>query len=131
MIVVDASVVVSAALRIGSQPDLAFSHAAKQDEIAVSAAVLDEITRVLNRPKFARLIEPSRRSRLLQVLNVRGIWFVPMTPVFDCRDAKDNKYLELALEARASAIISGDDDLLTLDVWRGIRILRPVDYLKV
>jgi putative PIN family toxin of toxin-antitoxin system len=129
LIVVDASVLVSAALRIGSQPDLAFSHAAEQDEIAVSEAILHEITHVLNRPKFARLIDPSRSSRLIQVLNARGTWFVPTTPVFDCRDAKDNKYLELALEARASVMLSGDDDLLTLDPWRGIRILQPAEYL--
>ncbi|MEO9189015.1 MAG: putative toxin-antitoxin system toxin component, PIN family [Acetobacteraceae bacterium] len=47
----------------------------------------------------------------------------------DCRDAKDNKYLELAPAAGATLIVSSDNDLLTLSPWRGIPILRPAEYL--
>ena len=47
----------------------------------------------------------------------------------DCRDAKDNKYLELALAASAATIFSGDADLLVLDPWRGVRIVQPAAYL--
>jgi len=54
-----------------------------------------------------------------------------MEPVTDCRDPKDNKYLELALAAGASVIVSSDDDLLVLNPWRGIRILRPADYVRL
>ena len=55
--------------------------------------------------------------------------FEPVERVTDCRDMKDNKYLELALAAGASIIVSSDHDLLILDPWRGIRIVRPVDYV--
>ena len=55
------------------------------------------------------------------------MWFSPSERVADCRDAKDNKYLELALAAGAWAIVSGDADLLALHPWRGVRILRPAD----
>ena len=55
--------------------------------------------------------------------------FTPTIPVHDCRDPKDNKYLELALAADAQIIVSSDNDLLTLTPWRGIHILRPVEYL--
>jgi predicted nucleic acid-binding protein len=48
--------------------------------------------------------------------------------VTDCRDPKDDKYLELALAAGAEIIVSSDDDLLVLHPWRGARILRPADY---
>ena len=57
--------------------------------------------------------------------------FQPLEPVTDCRDPKDNKYLELALAAGASIIVSSGDDLLVLDPWRGIRILRPVNSLRL
>ena len=57
--------------------------------------------------------------------------FEPRDQVTDCRDPKDNKYLELALAAGAHFIVSSDDDLLVLDPWRGIRILRPVDYVRL
>ncbi|HST74308.1 MAG TPA: hypothetical protein VLJ20_02965 [Acetobacteraceae bacterium] len=50
-------------------------------------------------------------------------------PVTECRDAKDNKYLELTLAVGAGVIVSSDADLLVLHPWRGVRILRPVVYL--
>ena len=49
--------------------------------------------------------------------------------VADCRDPDDNMYLELALVAQASMIVSGDQDLLVLHPWRGIPIVRPAGYL--
>jgi predicted nucleic acid-binding protein len=49
--------------------------------------------------------------------------------VTDCRDAADNKYLELAIAAEARAIVSSDQDLLVLHPWRGVSILPPAEYL--
>jgi uncharacterized protein len=54
---------------------------------------------------------------------------VPAERVTDCRDPKDDKYLELALAAGAETIVSSDDDLLTLHPWRDVRILSPAGYL--
>ncbi len=52
----------------------------------------------------------------------------------DCRDGKDNRYLELALAlalaAGATAIVSGDEDLLALNPWRGIQVLRSAQFLN-
>ena len=58
-----------------------------------------------------------------------GVSFEPAERVTDCRDAKDDKYLELALASGAGAIVSSDADLLVLHPWRGVRILRPAAYL--
>jgi putative PIN family toxin of toxin-antitoxin system len=46
-----------------------------------------------------------------------------------CRDPKDDKFLELAINGRADAIISGDADLLTLDMFRGIPIITPSAFV--
>ncbi|MEJ0017307.1 MAG: putative toxin-antitoxin system toxin component, PIN family [Acetobacteraceae bacterium] len=56
-------------------------------------------------------------------------WFTPLVSVAECRDPRDDKYLELALAASASVLVSSDQDLLVLHPWRGISILRPADYL--
>lgn len=66
---------------------------------------------------------------MLELLSVAAVWFEPAHKIADCRDAKDNRYLELALAAQASVIVSGDDDLLVLDPWRGIRIMKPAALL--
>lgn len=56
--------------------------------------------------------------------------FSPTEIITDCRDPKDNKFLELAVEANASCIVTGDKDLLVLDPFRGIPILTAADFLK-
>ena len=48
----------------------------------------------------------------------------------DCRDPKDDKFLEVALNGRADLIVTGDADLLRMNAWRDIEILSPADYLK-
>jgi uncharacterized protein len=50
--------------------------------------------------------------------------------VTDCRDPKDNKFLELAISANASCIITGDKDLLILHPFRNISILNAVDFIN-
>ncbi|MGK7871568.1 putative toxin-antitoxin system toxin component, PIN family [Falsiroseomonas sp. E2-1-a20] len=129
MIVFDASAVVSAALRQDGTPERALLRAEETDVFALSAEVEAEIAGVLERPRFATAISPARRARILDLLRGEAVWFSPSERVTDCRDSKDDKYLELALAAGAWAIVSGDADLLVLHPWRGVRILRPADYL--
>jgi putative PIN family toxin of toxin-antitoxin system len=131
LIVFDASTIVSAALKADSIPERALLRAEEVDVFALSAAVDAEIADVLSRPKFARAIPLSRRQHFLEILRSTAIWFEPATRVTDCRDPKDAKYLELALAAGAETIVSSDDDLLVLHPWRGVRVLRPADYLAL
>jgi uncharacterized protein len=129
LIVFDASTIVGAALKSDSVPEQALLRAEETDVFALSSAVDTEISDGLNRPKFARVLSRERRERVLRILRDEAIWFDPAVRVSDCRDWKDNKYLELALAAGAEIIVSSDDDLLVLHPWHGKRILRPADYL--
>lgn len=85
---------------------------------------------MLARPKFTRVLTPDRRRETLELLAAAALWIKPSEKVGDCRAAKDNRYLELALAARATAIMSGDEDLLVLDPWRGAQVLRPARFLQ-
>ena len=101
------------------------------DVFALSTSVDAEIAEVLGRPKFARVLSIERRELILNTIRRMAVWFVPSEPVTDCRDPKDDKYLELALAAGAAFIVSGDDDLIVLHPWRGVSIVRPADYLAL
>jgi putative PIN family toxin of toxin-antitoxin system len=129
MIVFDASTLVSAAHKPDSVPEQALLRAEDVDVFALSRAVESEITEVLGRPKFAHAITLAARDHFFRVLRDSAVWFEPAVRVTDCRDAKDNKYLELALAAGAETIVSSDLDLPVVDPWRGARILRPAAYL--
>jgi uncharacterized protein len=104
--------------------------ACEQDTLAMSQPVWNELVAVLHRPRLARFVDPGQRDAVLDLLRSVCVWFEPQQRIRDCRDAKDNKYLELALSAIAATIVSSDDDLLVMHPWRGVRIARPAEYLS-
>jgi uncharacterized protein len=95
----------------------------------MSHPVWNELVEVLHRPRLARFVDAGQREAVLTLLRSVYVWFEPRQRVKDCRDAKDDKYLELALAADASTIVSSNDDLLVMHPWRGIRIVLPAQYL--
>jgi putative PIN family toxin of toxin-antitoxin system len=114
-VVFDASSIVGAALNEDSIPEQALLLARSQETICLSPAIETEIREVLQRPKFHKYILNAARDRIIDILGTAALVFEPPDQVTDCRDPKDNKYLELALAAGASVIVSSDDDLLVLD----------------
>jgi putative PIN family toxin of toxin-antitoxin system len=129
--VIDTSVVVSAALLPRSVPRRAVDLARTRGRILISADTLDEVDGVLRRPKFNQYVSEERRleflASLVQVAEVVEVTIV----VLDCRDERDNKFLELAVSGSATHLISGDADLLDLNPFRGIAILTPQAFLKM
>jgi hypothetical protein len=127
--VLDANTVVSAVLKRNSVPERALFQALEKDVLCLSDAVFREYEEVLQRPKLAALVPPGRSDDLLGRILAVGRFVDPATPVAECRDPGDDKYLELALAAGADLIVSGDRDLLELDPWRGVRIVPAAVYL--
>lgn len=127
--VFDTSVVVSAALLRRSLPRQAFDQATAQGKPLISVSTTIELDDVLRRPTFEKYVTEEERLLFLATL-VRDAELVEVTNVCtDCRDPKDNKFLELALSGNANCIVSGDRDLL-LHPFRGIPILTPQEFLK-
>jgi len=56
-----------------------------------------------------------------------GVLTPPRT-VHDCRGHEDNLVLDLAAEVGALPIVSEDADLTTMSPWRGVPILRAVEF---
>ena len=67
---------------------------------------------------------------MIALITDAAVWVEPTLKITDCRDERDNKYLELAVAAGAEIIVSSDDDLLVLHPWRETRIVRPAEYLE-
>jgi len=113
-VVLDASSLVGALLKEGSVPERAFLLARASATICLSETVEAEIREVFARPKFKKYLAAGRSAYILAVLAVLAVLAAaarriePTEQVTDCRDAKDNKYLELALAAEAETIIYPD-----------------------
>ncbi|BAY42782.1 hypothetical protein SAMD00079811_03600 [Scytonema sp. HK-05] len=109
-VVCDVNVIISAVLLPGSKPDRALRKAQDLGELLVSESIWLELEQVLARPKFNRYITPEERNDFLVDLS-ETVQFIKVTEqINECRDPKDNKYLELALSGKAECIVTGDDD---------------------
>ncbi|PYX08101.1 MAG: putative toxin-antitoxin system toxin component, PIN family [Acidobacteria bacterium] len=129
-IVVDTNCLVSRLLLADSIPGLAVRKAVDASILLVSEATMEELADVLGRSKFDRYVSIEDRKQFLRLLG-RVAEFVPIIyPVHECRDPDDDRFLEVALNGRASVILSGDQDLLSLHPWRNVAILSPKEYLK-
>ena len=128
-VVVDTNVLVSAVLLPRSMPRRAFDRILDHGSLLISIATVTELNDVLRRPRFDPYIHPDERLRFLATLVRNGELVEVTESVTDCRDPKDNKFLELALNGTASHIVSGDEDLLVLHPFRGIPILTPQGFV--
>jgi uncharacterized protein len=128
--VFDTNVIVSAALLAGSIPRQAFNKALDEGRILISVPVLLELAEVLTRKKLDKYLLEEERMRFLIALLKEAELVDIIEVVTDCRDAKDNKFLELAMSGKADCIVSGDEDLLILNPFRGIPVLTPREFLS-
>jgi putative PIN family toxin of toxin-antitoxin system len=128
--VFDTNVIVSATLLAGSVPRQAFDKALDKGTNLISVPVLLELAEVLGREKLNKYLLEEERMRFLVALLKESELVEVTETITDCRDARDNKFLELAVSGKADYIISGDADLLVLNPFRGIQISTPRDFLS-
>ncbi len=98
--------------------------------LAVSDAILDEVASVLRREKFgwpeaeiegalnqisrfAEHVEPKQRIDVIT------------------EDPTDNRILECAAASGSEYLVTGDDHLLKLGKFAGMKIVRPSDFLEI
>jgi len=99
-----------------------------KDKLFICKEILHEIASVLARPKFN--ISDEYIARFVHSIeevahNIALIGVVQHV----CRDSNDDKILECALLANADHIITGDADLLTLEDFRGIKIVTAFEFI--
>ena len=128
--VFDTNTIGSAFLFYQSNPGRALSEALDRGEVLLSMEVAEELADVLRRDKFDRYVRRKTREELLRGFIQEAVFIKVTETIQVCRDSKDDKFLELAVNGDASRIITGDGDLLSLDPFRGISILSPQKFLK-
>lgn len=130
--VFDTNTLVSASLLIDSVNRKAIKKAVREGKVAFSTETLDEFKEVIFRKKFDKYFDSiDERTELLNEIKDCLKQFSPKETITACRDPKDNKFLELAVEANATCIITGDNDLLELHPFRNIPIVNAVDFLNM
>lgn len=134
-VVLDANVLVSAILSPREAPaQILQAWQAEEFDVVISDAILAEIGRVLRYPKIARRHRWSR-EQLHTFLDDLAHIAIPtpgeLTLAVITNDPPDNRYLECAVEGDVDYIVSGDNDLLELGTYKGIKILTPRAFLDI
>ena len=130
--ILDTNVIVSAVLFPNSQPNLAMKQAQNIGTIIQSSSTWLELEKVLTRAKFDRYVtQAERQTFLLDFSQTVDLILEDSFSTNECRDPKDNKYLELAVNGKAEYIITGDRDLLVLHPFQSINILRIEQFLSL
>ena len=130
LVVIDTNVLVSCFLFGGRLERLREHWQAQAIVPLVSRETFDELRRVLSYPKFS-----------LSPKEIRTIIDAEILPYFEvveieseirdvCRDPHDEKFLAVAANGRAAWLITGDKDLLALQVFQQTKIITPADFLK-
>ena len=93
--------------------------------------MLEELTNVLARPRIRKKYDISQNyiRNVLDLILLRGQLIEPGERVTVCRDPKDDIFLSVALAGEADVLVTGDEDLLALHPFRGIRIIGPSAFL--
>ncbi len=128
-LVLDANVIVSSVLSAQGKARQAFDLAISTSIVLMSDDTFAELSEVLLRTKFDGYSNRAKRETFLDEL-LGLVEFVEITVQIDeCRDPKDNKYLELAIGGKADSIVTGDEDLLVLHPFRQMPIVSIQTFL--
>jgi uncharacterized protein len=97
-------------------------------QILVSPVIVSEVGKAL-RTVFGW--DERRITNRLKLLSKIGEIIVPRTALHVIRnDPDDNRILECAVEGKANVIVSGDHHLRDLKSYRGIPVVRSIDFLR-
>lgn len=131
--VLDTNIVVSGIIWHGPPRDLFRRALTGEITVWTSTELHSELHRVLSYPKFrelldARALDVSKISERYAAL-CRWVRPAPLARSI-ARDPDDDVVLACAIAARVDAIVSGDDDLLSLGTVERIPILTAVACLR-
>ena len=130
-IVFDTNALISALMYPQSISASALIQAAKHFQLVASDTTWAELEVVTGRKKFAKYWSEQNRLVFLTELAAMTDFYATQTVITACADASDNKFLELATDAKAKVIVSGDNDLRSLHPFQGLAIISPSDFLSL
>jgi putative PIN family toxin of toxin-antitoxin system len=94
-----------------------------------SSALLAELEGVLLRPKFC--LGASQVEAIIDLVRQTFLSVAPLDAVMAVPDdPDDDTVLEVAVAAAADIVVSGDDHLLRLGEFQGIRIVSPACMIE-
>jgi putative PIN family toxin of toxin-antitoxin system len=92
---------------------------------------LKSIQKFYKRGRFKKYPDFTNASLdLLDSIKKHGLWFEPKFHLDLLDDKDDNKFIELAVEAEAAYIVTGNSNDFILKTYEGITICSPKEFFE-
>jgi len=129
-IVMDTNIVISTLMASYGEPANVFKKMISGEiENYTSKEIMEEIIEVINREEITKRTELKDRQHILEQYLLYSRIVNPVKKHELIEYKSDNKFIDVAVEAKVAFIISGDKHLLEIKEFKGIKIIRAKDYL--
>lgn len=139
-VVLDTNVIISGIFWKGPPNEILRLLETRGDlQFVQSVGTYKELEEVIKRGKFVKIIKKRNLNVdiiLESLVTICKFYHISSNTVEKLKreisivDKDDLKFIELAIEAKADFIISGDPHLLKIQKYQNIEILKPVEFLE-
>jgi putative PIN family toxin of toxin-antitoxin system len=131
-ITLDTNILTSSLIKRGAPRKLFRKVAEKEVTLVLSKKIIGEFEEVMHREKFQKYVKPEEVKEFVEILS-RTAEFTDIKSNFNeiKEDPDDNTVLNTAYDGKARYIVTGDRHLLALKKFKGIKIVRTTEMLKI
>jgi uncharacterized protein len=126
-VVLDTNVLISGIV-FGGKPREILEMVINRQLLGISSPVLmaelgDILSKKFGYPKLRVLQVEKKMRKIFHMVH-------PTKSVNIVRDNDDNRVLEAAIEGGCEYVVTGDEDVLILEKYKGVKILTPAEFLE-
>jgi len=131
-IVLDTNVLISALIKTGKPKTLFYEIVKGKAQLILSMEILDEFARTLGDPEIRKYVDEEDAVKFLRVVgSVAKIVKIKSRFKVVEEDPSDDVILRTAYDGKARYIVSGDEHLLSLKEFRGIKMVTVAEILEL
>ncbi len=128
-VILDTNVLISYVLKPSAGMSRVVHTAFDHGSLLISQDTFDELRNIIERFVKRGFVTVQEASEFLGSIVEAAEWVKILETVHACRDPKDDKFLELAVNGQATFLVTGDKDLLVLHPFKETQILSPRDFV--
>lgn len=128
-IILDTNVFISGIFFSGPPSQILKAWENQSFQIVLSQQILDEYQRVAE--DLSLKFPVVDISPIIELITIYGQFTDTQgVNIAICEDPDDDKFIECAIAGKCDIIVSGDRHLLKLAEYKGVKILKPRDFIK-
>jgi len=132
-VVIDTNVIVSSLIGYGYSRKIVFDLVlGKRIQVFTSSQTFTEYIEILHREKFAKYPEFVLNAEIvLNKIDELSLKFSPDIVLDEIKDEPDNRFLELAVFAKADFLITGNKNDFRISRYGSLQIVSPKEYIEI